>query len=88
VEIAPHYYQLKDVEDGTLSLSLSLSLCARACLDTSFLSEVGIRASPFSSSTLPILLRTFGRIPPPYILMLLGIKRIKSGCPMDADNVG
>ncbi|CAN1136174.1 hypothetical protein LINPERPRIM_LOCUS20937 [Linum perenne] len=25
VEIAPHYYQLKDVEDGTFSPSISVS---------------------------------------------------------------
>jgi hypothetical protein len=32
VEIAPHYYQMKDVEDRMLSFSLYLSVYLRACL--------------------------------------------------------
>ena len=72
VEIAPHYYQLKDVEDCMFSLSLSLSLC-----------EVGTMYLPLLPSTLRILFRAFDWIASPYILMFLGIKRmIKLGCPM------
>ena len=37
VEIAPHFYQLKDVEDCTLSFSLSLILPFYVCKESTYI---------------------------------------------------